>query len=63
MREGLRNVATGANAIELKHGIDKASEFLVEKIAEHARTVEDSLAIAQVGLPTLSPMQNGWRQH
>jgi chaperonin GroEL len=49
VKEGLRNVAAGANAILLKRGIDKAAGFLVEKIAEHARPVEDSKAIAQVG--------------
>jgi chaperonin GroEL len=49
VKEGLRNVAAGANAILLKRGIDKAANFLVEKIAEHARSVEDSKAIAQVG--------------
>lgn len=49
VKEGLRNVAAGANAIELKRGIDKAINFLVGKIAEHARPVEDSKAIAQVG--------------
>ncbi|MBE9145334.1 chaperonin GroEL [Planktothrix mougeotii] len=49
VKEGLRNVAAGANPIELKRGIDKATNFLVEKIAEHARQVEDSKAIAQVG--------------
>jgi chaperonin GroEL len=49
VKEGLRNVAAGANAILLKRGIDKASNFLVQKIAEHARPVEDSKAIAQVG--------------
>lgn len=49
VKEGLRNVAAGANAIALKRGVDKATAFLVEKIAEHARKVEDSKAIAQVG--------------
>ncbi|NMG08115.1 chaperonin GroEL [Brasilonema sp. UFV-L1] len=49
VKEGLRNVAAGANAISLKRGIDKATNFLVEKIKEHARPVEDSKAIAQVG--------------
>ncbi len=49
VKEGLRNVAAGANAISLKRGIDKATTFLVEKIAEHARPVEDSKSIAQVG--------------
>ena len=49
VKEGLRNVAAGANAILLKRGIDKATAFLVDKIKEHARPVEDSKSIAQVG--------------
>ncbi|MGQ9837088.1 MAG: chaperonin GroEL [Cyanobacteriota bacterium] len=48
VKEGLKNVAAGANPIALKRGIDKAVKFLVNKIAEHARPVEDSKAIAQV---------------
>jgi chaperonin GroEL len=48
VKEGLRNVAAGTNAISLKRGIDKATTFLVEKIKEHAKPVEDSKAIAQV---------------
>jgi chaperonin GroEL len=48
VKEGLRNVAAGANAIQLKRGIDKGTTFLVGQIAEHARSVEDSKAIAQV---------------
>jgi chaperonin GroEL len=48
VKEGLRNVAAGANAISLKRGIDKATGFLVEKIAAHAKQVEDSKAITQV---------------
>ncbi|MBW4477340.1 MAG: chaperonin GroEL [Tolypothrix brevis GSE-NOS-MK-07-07A] len=48
VKEGLRNVAAGANAISLKRGIDKATGFLVKSIAEQARPVEDSKAIAQV---------------
>jgi chaperonin GroEL len=49
VKEGLRNVAAGANAISLKRGIERATGFLVERIAEHSRPVEDSKAIAQVG--------------
>jgi chaperonin GroEL len=49
VKEGLRNVAAGANAISLKRGIDKATTFLVDKIAEYARPVGDSKSIAQVG--------------
>ncbi|NMF82106.1 chaperonin GroEL [Nodosilinea sp. P-1105] len=49
VKEGLRNVAAGSNAISLKRGIDKATAYLVDKIAEHARPVGDSNSIAQVG--------------
>ena len=49
VKEGLRNVAAGANPIAIKRGIDKATEYLVGKIQEHAKPVEDSKAIAQVG--------------
>ncbi|GAB4344817.1 MAG: chaperonin GroEL [Cyanobacteria bacterium] len=50
VKEGLRNVAAGANAITLKRGIDKATAFLVDEIAKTARQVpeNDSKAISQV---------------
>ncbi|MGL5942518.1 MAG: chaperonin GroEL [Waterburya sp.] len=49
VKEGLRNVAAGANPIAIKRGIDKAIDYLVGKIQEQAKPVEDSKAIAQVG--------------
>ncbi|MEL6604961.1 MAG: chaperonin GroEL [Cyanobacteria bacterium J06614_10] len=49
VKEGLRNVAAGANAIALKRGIDKATSYLVDQIANQAQPVGDSTAIAQVG--------------
>jgi chaperonin GroEL len=49
VKEGLRNVAAGANPIALRRGIDRATHFIVEKIAERARPVSGSKAIAQVG--------------
>ena len=49
VKEGLRNVAAGANPIAIKRGIDKAIEFLIGKIQEQAQPVGDSKAIAQVG--------------
>ncbi len=38
---GLKNVTAGANPMELKRGIDKAVESVVENIASQARTVGD----------------------
>ena len=49
VKAGLKNVAAGANAITLKKGIDKATEFLVGKIQDNSSPISDSNAIAQCG--------------
>jgi len=48
VREGLRNVAAGANPLALKRGIDKAVEVAVKEIAAMSKPVEDSKAVAEV---------------
>jgi chaperonin GroEL len=48
VREGLRNVAAGANPIALKRGIEKAVETAVESIKTSSRDVEGRDQIAQV---------------
>lgn len=48
VKEGLKNVAAGANPILLKKGIEKAVKFTVAKIAELSRPVSDFKDIAQV---------------
>jgi chaperonin GroEL len=48
VKEGLRNVAAGANPMELKRGIDKAVERIVEEIASQAREIETQDEIAQI---------------
>ena len=48
VKQGLRNVAAGANPMALKRGIDKAVAAVVENIAEQAKDVEDKSEIAQV---------------
>jgi len=48
VREGLRNVAAGANPIALKRGIERAVEKVVETIRERAREVEGRDQISQV---------------
>ena len=47
-REGLKNVTAGANPTNLKRGIDKAVEALVEEIKAISKKVKDSSEIAQV---------------
>merc|ERR1711966_406752 len=48
VKEGLKNVAAGANAISLKLGMEKASQYLVMQINEFAKPVEDINSIKQV---------------
>jgi chaperonin GroEL len=48
VREGLRNVAAGANPIALKRGIEKAVDAAVESIKSTSREVEGRDQIAQV---------------
>ena len=47
IREGLKNVAAGANPVALRRGIEKTIAHLVQEIAKLAKPVEGS-AIAQV---------------
>ncbi|MBI2192335.1 MAG: chaperonin GroEL [Planctomycetes bacterium] len=47
--EGLRNVAAGANPIDLKRGIDKAVEAVVKELQSHSVKIKDKKEIAQVG--------------
>jgi chaperonin GroEL len=48
IREGLRNVAAGANPMALKRGIEQAVAAAVESIAEQAKPVEGRSDFAQV---------------
>jgi chaperonin GroEL len=48
VREGLRNVAAGANPIALKRGIEQAVKAAVESIRKLSKVVDDKAEIAQV---------------
>src|SRR3954454_4428893 len=48
VHEGMRNVAAGANAMQLKQGIDLGSAALVKKLQEMATPVKSKEEIAQV---------------
>ena len=48
IREGLKNVAAGANPMGIKKGIMKACDAAVEGLSEMAKPIEGSSAIAQV---------------
>ncbi|MGH2710547.1 MAG: TCP-1/cpn60 chaperonin family protein, partial [Actinomycetota bacterium] len=48
VKEGLRNVAAGANPMALKRGIEIAIEGAVEAIKNQAKDIEDKKEIAHV---------------
>ncbi len=48
VKEGLKNVAAGANPIGIKRGINKVVEIAVDEIKQNAKKVESKESIAQV---------------
>jgi chaperonin GroEL len=48
-REGARNVVAGANPMDIKRGIEKAVEVVVEELKKLSKPVQDKKEIAQVG--------------
>ncbi|MEW5745926.1 MAG: chaperonin GroEL [Nitrospirota bacterium] len=48
-KEGMKHVTAGANAIDLKRGIDKAVEAVVAELKTMSKTIADKKEIAQVG--------------
>src|SRR5216117_3786856 len=48
-REGIKNVTAGANPMDLKRGIDRAVETVVEEVKKLSRPTKDKKEIAQVG--------------
>ena len=48
IREGLKNVAAGANPMVIRRGIEKATEVTVEELKKLSKPVSGSKSIAQV---------------
>ena len=48
IREGLRNVAAGANPVGVRRGIEKTVAYLVGVIAQKAKAVDSNSEIAQI---------------
>ncbi|WP_428025431.1 chaperonin GroEL, partial [Arcobacter sp.] len=55
--QGLKNVAAGANPMDLKRGIDKAVIAVVEDLKKQSKPIKDSNEIAQVA--TISANNDG----
>lgn len=49
VREGLKNIAAGANPVIIKKGIEEAVKIVVEEIKSFSTPIETTEAIAQVG--------------
>ncbi len=47
-KEGLRNITAGANPIEVKRGMDKASAAIIKELKKLSKEVKDKKEIAQV---------------
>ena len=47
-KEGLRNITAGANPIEVKRGMDKASNAIIQELKKISKEVKDKKEIAQV---------------
>jgi len=48
-KEGIKHVVAGANPMEIKRGLDKAVEVIVEELKKLSKSVQDKKEIAQVG--------------
>jgi chaperonin GroEL len=48
-REGCKNVSAGANAMELKRGIDRAVEVVVEELKKMSKPCQAKKEISQIG--------------
>ncbi|MBV9688077.1 MAG: chaperonin GroEL [Ktedonobacteraceae bacterium] len=59
VNEGLRNLAAGANPMQLKYGIDKGTEAVVEYIRSMAIPVEGKKEIAQIAAISAADDQIG----
>jgi chaperonin GroEL len=59
VNEGLKNLAAGANPMQLKYGIDKGTEAVVEYIRQQAIPVESKKEIAQIASISAADEQIG----
>lgn len=48
VKQGMKSIATGANPISIKQGIERAVKFVISKVADYSRPVENIKDISQV---------------
>ena len=47
-KEGLRNITAGANPVEVKRGMDKATDAILDELKAISKSIKDKTEIAQV---------------
>lgn len=57
-KEGLRNITAGANPIEVKRGMDKASQAIIEELKKSSKKVGGKSDIAQVATISANSDEN-----
>ena len=59
IREGLKNVAAGANPMVIRKGIEKAVKAAVEEMKKISKPIEGKQSIAQVAAISASDDEDG----
>jgi chaperonin GroEL len=57
-KEGLRNITAGANPIEVKRGMDKAANAIIDELKKISKEVKDKKEIAQVATISANSDEN-----
>ncbi|MFQ3676644.1 MAG: TCP-1/cpn60 chaperonin family protein, partial [Fimbriimonadaceae bacterium] len=58
-KEGIRNVAAGSNATQIKHGIDRAVDAVVAALEKMSKPVKDKDATVQVATVSAKDLEIG----
>ena len=59
IKEGLKMVASGANPVFIRKGMEKASKKVIEQLVKRAKKIESNSEIAQVGAISASDREIG----
>ena len=59
IKEGLKMVASGANTVFIRKGMEKASKKVIEELVKRAKKIESNEEIAQVGAISASDREIG----
>ena len=57
-KEGLRNITAGANPVEVKRGMDKATAAIIDELKKISKTIKGKKEIAQVATISANSDEN-----